>query len=308
MTSNTDPRKKRPWFISAFRLVVIAYATILTAMWLMESRLVYPGAYVNRSVSPAGTEFKPFHYDAIDGRSIEGWRIDQPGTTRTVLFFHGNGTKAAWLESLAYKLRSTLNATIVLAEYRGYQFDAVTPNENNVIEDSLAAHAAVSQAFSIPPEDVILYGRSLGGGCAAAVAQKANSKTVILERTFDSVLNVAANRFSIFPIRWLMSNHFDSADRLRSFRGQVIQIHGPPDTVVPIEHARRLHQSIPAENKLFLEVADLGHNDPLPVEILDRVESLMIDPSAGHDPSGRHGIIEPVVSGPAARAMHDAAF
>lgn len=277
-------KRKRHWTISLLRLGLIAYTTALIMLVVMEPQLVYPGAYLltdNQSPDDFSdqalqvSKCQSWEYPAQDGSRIVGRLLDRPGAARTVLFFHGNGVKAALLDDWTKRLSDSLNANVLAAEYRGFQNSDVTPHESNLIADGLAAHDAICQHYNLPPQDLILYGRSLGGGCAAAVAAQRNTKTLILDRTFDSAADVAAEKFPVFPVRWLMRNQFDSINRLNNYHGRLIQIHGTPDEVVPIKNGKRLHAAIPSSSKVFLEVPGMYHNDRLPTRLLQQVEQLI---------------------------------
>ena len=268
-------KRKRHWAVSLLRIMGLSYGTVLVMLVVMESKLVFPGAYDDRQSSSGSALSQPWDYPAQDGTTITGRLLDRPGCDRTVLFFHGNGVKASLLDDWIARLGRRLDANVLAAEYRGFQDENTTPNETNLIEDSLAAHDAICLHYDLPPQDLILYGRSLGGGCAAAVAAQRDTKTLILDRTFDSVVNVAADRFPIFPIRWLMRNQFDSIEQLRHFKGRLIQIHGTTDEIVPITHGKRLHESITAAIKIFIEVPGMRHNDPMPGKTLDEIRRLI---------------------------------
>ena len=268
-------KRRRHWVISLLRIMAISYVTVLVMLVLMEAKLLFPGAYLSSEVPPQPFASQPWQYSAEDGSTITGRLLERPGSKRTVLFFHGNGVRAAWLDDWTTRISRLLDANVLAAEYRGFQDVDVTPSESNLIADSLCAHDALCNHYGLRSEDLIVYGRSLGGGCAAAVAAERNTKTLILDRTFDSVANVASDKFPIFPIRMLMRNQFDSLERLRGYKGRLIQIHGTTDEVVPIAHGQRLYDSIPASDKVFLKVPGMYHNDPIPSKTLDEVSRLV---------------------------------
>lgn len=274
-SSDSPPRSSlRRIAIVSIRVVLISYVAILVMLVVMESRLVYPGAYMNNQMArePIFLTSQPWEYPAQDGSTIIGQLLDRPGSSCTVLYLHGNAVKANQVDQWISRLSEHLNANVLAAEYRAFQSDDIAPHESNIIADSLAAHDALCQHYKLSASDLIVYGRSLGGGCAAAVASRRGTKTLILDRTFDSVANVAAAKYPMFPVRWLMKNQFDSVQCLRAYEGHLIQIHGTPDQVVPITNGKRLHESIPSADKVFLEIPDMGHNDRLPGEILDDVD------------------------------------
>jgi fermentation-respiration switch protein FrsA (DUF1100 family) len=283
-SSQRPEKKKRPRYRSRSRrvattlikIVVLAYATVIGAMVMMEPRLVYTGAFDNSgrntgaTTVPSGAESPGFgiqsvQYKSSDGVVLNGRLIERPGSENVVLFFHGNGGRAARLDSWLKTLSETFDASAMVAEYRGYE-DDVTPTEKGVINDAFAARDYLCKRYDRNPEQIILYGRSLGGGCAVAVASMDGAQVLILERTFDRMVDVAANRYPVLPVRYLMRNRYDSIAKITGYKGPLIQLHGTADKIVSIEHGRRLFESAPCEPKHWIEVKGLGHNGGIPPE------------------------------------------
>ncbi|MEM9644483.1 MAG: alpha/beta fold hydrolase [Planctomycetota bacterium] len=252
----------------------------------METRLVYPGAFVEADArdwrsEAIGTE--SLRYTSVDGTVLEGRLVRRRDSGRHVLFFHGNGTKAVWSIGFMRRLAGALDASVFAPEYRGYGASddhgdtgegvrrSDHPTEARVVEDCIAAADAYCEKAGVSPEQVILYGSSLGGGCAAAVAQQRGARAVILERTFGRLVDVAAEKYWFLPVRWLMKNRFDSSARLAKYLGPVLQIHGDIDHVVPIQHARSLEATLVTNDHEFELVSGLGHNDFIDQETLARV-------------------------------------
>ncbi|MCA9136522.1 MAG: hypothetical protein KDB00_07180, partial [Planctomycetales bacterium] len=116
-------RRKRHWMISLIRIVLISYVVVLVMLVMTETQMLYPGAYMKldgNSFQPAST-CRPWEYPAEDGTMIVGRLRDRPGSSRTVLFFHGNGVKAIQLDHWIERLSQHLNANVMAAEYRGFQ-------------------------------------------------------------------------------------------------------------------------------------------------------------------------------------------
>ena len=257
------------------RLLAMSYIAIVLAMVVFESRLVYPGAYMTIRPTQQSVQCQPWEYKAVDGTAITGRLFESPSHRSTVLFLHGNGITVDRLDSWIVQLGNSLNANVLAAEYRSFQNDDVTPHCDNLIEDALAAHDALCEHYQLSSQDLIVYGRSLGGACAAAVAARRNTQTLILDRTFGQITEVAAERFPIFPVRLLMRNRFDSISELKGFQGSVIQLHGNIDRIVPILHGKRLFDSLSTRRKQFIEVSDLRHNDPMPIATMQQIANLV---------------------------------
>ena len=108
-----------------------------------------------------------------------------------------------------------------------------------------------------------------------AVASLGGAKALILERTFDRLVDVAAAKYPVLPVPFLMSNRYDSIAKLTAYKGPLIQLHGTADALIPIEHAERLFQSSRCQPRHWIAVEGLGHNDQLPAtalgEIVERI-------------------------------------
>ena len=90
---------------------------------------------------------------------------------------------------------------------------------------------------------------------AAQIAAKRKPAALILESTFTSV--AAFSRRYCVP-EFLARHPFRTDKVLAGLDIPVLIIHGSRDTIVPVEHGRRLSQL--ARNGVYVEY-DCGHND-----------------------------------------------
>ena len=259
----------------AARLILLCYVGVLVALVLMESRLIYPAAFmgdrgitaesvVDSTRAVGNDSFEVIQYPSSGGELISALFLRRSNTDRVVLYFHGNGEQAAWLSDWAERLSENLDASVLLAEFGGFGNDIGTPSEQTLVADSLSAYDALIKQLGYNDSEIVLYGRSLGGGCATAVAEQRRSKILILERSFDSMVNVAAAKYPVFPVKWLMRNRFESIERLRNYQGAILQIHGTSDRVIPIDHAKQLESTLSSNEREFHTIEGLGHNQRLP--------------------------------------------
>ncbi|TWU01770.1 Alpha/beta hydrolase family protein [Neorhodopirellula pilleata] len=294
-TLGTDPGrqpKSRPsiqWRI--FRtasFLVFVYLCVCAALVYWEPRLVFPGAYFdaiplmdpNRFTpdEPIVGTVSPFEYTTTDGSALFGRIYVRDDAERVVLFLHGNGIRAIEMDGWTRRLSDVLDATVLTAEYRGFQASAFTPTQESCIEDAVSAMDALSEATGTPVEKILVYGRSLGGGIAAGlidelVKRKTPPKSIVLDRTFDSVAEAGSDMFWFLPVKVLMHNHFDSVAHLNQYQGNVVQIHGAPDRIVPMKNGRALYESLTTPTKVWIEVPDMRHNDRISLESLRRIRS-----------------------------------
>lgn len=264
------PGRLRRFAVATGRIIAMGYATVLVMLVVMESRLVYPGAYMDISpTNPDGVQ--SVDYQSADGTKLVGRLYEQPDAEHTVLYFHGNGITAGRESQTIANLGALFNANVMAAEYRGFDSLEGTPNETDVIADSMAARDYLVDRFSVKPDQLVLYGQSLGGGCAVAVASDSGAKLLVLDRTFDKMVDVAQGMYWFVPVKYLMRNRFDSVARIQNYTGPLVQLHGNADQLIPIKHGKHLHDSAPSKVKHWIVADGMGHNDATPSEAWDEV-------------------------------------
>ena len=270
MNAHVKSGRFRRYFYRTGISLLAMYAMIVVALALLEPRLVYPGAYITTVPLDRAMATEPVEYTTSDGNQLKGRLLRRAECSNYLLFMHGNLSKAQRLDELAQRLSSAFDATVLLAEYRGYE-DDITPTETGLIQDCEAAREYLCESFGIRNSDIILYGRSLGGGCAVALAANGGAKALILERTYDELVGIASRQYPWVPVRLIMQNRFDSMEKINGYTGPIIVIHGTADELIPIECGRRLFQAADSDRKKLIEVTGLGHNDRLPAEYLREV-------------------------------------
>ena len=81
----------------------------------------------------------------------------------------------------------------------------------------------------------------------------------MLRSPFASLTTVGQHHYPVLPVRLLLRDRFASLDRAHQIRCPVLVVAGAHDTIIPIDHTRRLYDAIVAP-KTFLELA-ADHND-----------------------------------------------
>ncbi|MGI9468989.1 MAG: alpha/beta hydrolase [Rubripirellula sp.] len=270
MTDTVKPKRIRRYLIRTVCTFLVIYAIIIVALALLETRLVYPGAYVTTVPLHKAMSTAPIEYTTSDGNELKGRLLTRKNSPNYLLFMHGNFSKAQRLDELAERLSAAFDATVLMAEYRGYE-DDITPTESGLVHDCEAARDYLCENFGIGKSGIILYGRSLGGGCAVALAANGGAKALVLERTYDELVGIASRQYPWIPVRLIMQNRFDSVGKINDYQGPIVVIHGTTDKVIPIECGRRLFEAADSEQKKLIEITGLGHNDRLPPQSLQEV-------------------------------------
>lgn len=260
------------------------YAAVAAATFFFQRHLLFfPSFTYEFSPSDAGLSYEQVWVNTEDGERLHGWLIAaQPDSAGqgTVLFFQGNAGNKASRIPLAANL-SNAGYSVFLVDYRGYgQSTGQPPTEGGLYADALASWRFLVDGRGIDPNNIVLFGRSLGGGPATWLATQVDARALLLESTFTSVPNVAAYHYPILPVRWLARYQFDSLSRIVDIGMPVHVIHGRGDEVVPFEHGQRLYGAARSP-KAFTATHDT-HNRVSEETIRARLEALR---GAGERPS-----------------------
>jgi len=227
-----------------------------------ERRIIYhPHKYPEGNWNPSSSSVsrEDVHFTASDGVRLHGWYIPSAGAKATLLWFHGNaGNITHRLGNI--EMLKPLNLNIFIFDYRGYGKSEGEPDEKGIYSDSQAAYDWLVKVKNILPEEIILFGRSLGGICAVEVASGNPAAGLILESVFPSAGKMAEKIFPVLPLGGAIKSRFDAISKVPDLKLPKLFIHGTQDEIVPYKLGRELF-SVAADPKEFYDIQGAGHND-----------------------------------------------
>ena len=179
--------------------------------------------------------------------------LPNPKAKLTILYSHGNAEDLGDIRSRLDRLHK-LGFQVFAYDYRGYGKSDGQPSEQNAYQDTETAYRYLTEQLKVPPQTIVAYGRSIGGGSATDLASRKPIGGLIVENTFTSAFRV------VLPIPLLPFDKFTNQDKLRQVRVPVLILHSQQDTVIPFHHGETLYASA-NEPKRSLWVPDAGHND-----------------------------------------------
>jgi len=240
-------------------LVTGVYLVIVVMACMSQSRMMYqPTREIEQTPSDAGMQFEEVTFTAADGTQLHGWFVPVEDPRAVVLWFHGNGGNIGHrIETLG--IFHQLGVSAFIFDYRGYGQSEGTPDEKGTYLDADAAWAYLTEQRGVRADQIVLFGRSLGGVFAARRAEASDVAGVIVESAFTSVPDLGADMYPLLPTRWLSRFRYPTGDHLAGARCPVLVMHSPDDEIIPYKHGRRLFELAPGP-KMFVEMTG-GHND-----------------------------------------------
>jgi abhydrolase domain-containing protein 17 len=188
-----------------------------------------------------------------NGDKISARYLFNPTATYTILYAHGNAEDLGDIEPIL-QILSDSGFSVLAYDYRGYGTSEGRPSERHAYEDIDTAYSYLTQKLRIPPQKIIAYGRSVGGGSTVDLAARQPVAGLILESTFTQAFRVIVP-FPLFPF-----DKFLNIDKIQKINCPVLIIHGTADTTVPFSHGQQLFRAAP-EPKSSLWVEGATHND-----------------------------------------------
>jgi fermentation-respiration switch protein FrsA (DUF1100 family) len=208
--------------------------------------------------------------EAPDSPRIHAWWWpDADANAPTVLYLHG----ARWnltgqLARIAQLHR--FGFSVLAIDYRGFgKSDGDLPSEASVYEDAQVGWDWVVRHAPDPARRFI-YGHSLGGAVAVDLAARLSrgdrpaARGLIIESTFTSLADMASELTHGWLPSLLLTQKFDSIEKIRRIRMPVLVVHGAEDRYVPSRFSAALYRAAPEPKKLLL-IANGSHNNSLAV-------------------------------------------
>jgi len=158
-----------------------------------------------------------------------------------LLISHGNAENIYIVYQWVLKyLAKFVNVNVVIYEYTGYSEETkeFSCSEQYCYNDAEAAYNYIIYDLKVPPERIVLFGRSLGSGPSCYLAEKYPVGGLFLNSGFMSVFRVA------FKFRWtLPGDMFPNIDRIKNIKCPVCIVHSIRDEIIPFYHAREMYKN-----------------------------------------------------------------
>jgi pimeloyl-ACP methyl ester carboxylesterase len=235
---------------------LMAYALIVGAARLLHRRVLYQPPDEAAADVPEGAAL--LTAKAADGVSVNALEFVAPKATRTIVHFHGNAETAEANAFLAREMKKR-GFSVVLVEYRGYgRSRGTSPTEEGLYLDA-AAILDVLAARGIGPDQVVLWGQSLGTGVAAEMANRGRGARLALVAPFTSTVAMASRVMPFLPASLVMIDRFDTLSKAPSIAAPTLVVHGDIDDVIPFEQGETVSRAL--AHGTFLKVPEGRHDN-----------------------------------------------
>lgn len=238
------------WSLAA---LAIGYILVVLLLYVFQTNLIFhPVSDLPYTPEFVGLKYEDVNFSSEDGVQLHGWYVPHVDPRGTILFQHGNaGNISGRMETIQMLNRIGLN--VFIYDYRGYGQSEGSPSEEGTYRDAMAAWRYLTEVQHIVPNRIVLMGRSLGGAITGWLANQVTPAGVILESTFTSAPDLAADLYPMFPTRKLIKFNFPNFQYIKNINVPLLIAHSTEDDLIPYEHGQKLFK-LANEPKTFFEM------------------------------------------------------
>ncbi|CAF1348013.1 unnamed protein product [Rotaria magnacalcarata] len=231
---------------------------------------------LDRSPEDFQMGYQSIYLQTLDGEFIHSYWIpksDDINSTSTLLYLHGAGGNISHRLEVVRLFHDNLHCNILIIDYRGFGKSSGSPTELGLYIDAQTAYDYLVYKQKILPENIIIFGTSLGASVAIQlVSDPLNRvKLAIFENAFISVPEIAkyfiAYAKSVIGVTKSIGfiYLFDSLPKVRRIECPCLYLTGLLDPIIPTWMSNTLYNETRTARKRHLCEYPFGKHNDLPI-------------------------------------------
>ncbi|MER3434546.1 MAG: phospholipase [Leptolyngbya sp. ERB_1_1] len=252
----------------ALTIALGIYAIVCFVLFLIQGRFIFfPTHTIYKTPAALGLSAQevwlPVKNWLGQTERIHGWWLQgENPSLGVVLYFHGNGGTLGGIDQM--DRIHQLGFSVLVISYRGYgKSEGGFPSESQLYEDAQTAWNYLTHDRNIPPNQITIYGYSIGGAVAIELATRhPDARALIVQSSFTSMKEMALRQkhFRAFPLDLILTQRFNSIDKVKFLKMPVLYFHGDADTLIPPAMSQALYEATPTLKQLLF-IRGANHND-----------------------------------------------
>jgi hypothetical protein len=225
--------------------VILAYFSSGLIIFLFQKKFIY---HPSQQTTINEKEI------VINSGDVElfGWLIN-PGKDSAIIYFGGN---AEYIENHIDTFKRRLpNYTIYFINYRGYGKSGGKPSETDILNDTLAVYDYIKNKH----HSISAIGRSLGSGVANFLGSKRKLDKIVLLTPYDSMVDIAKERFWFLPISLLATERYMSKTYAQDVTANVLIFIAEDDKTISIKRSLALEENYKKTKPTKIIIKDTNH-------------------------------------------------
>lgn len=230
-------------------------------------------------------------FENKDRMSLNAWYAPAKDGKPVILYCHGQAEHIAYLQK-PYQVMIDNGYGVFAVEYRGHGKSEGIPSEVGIYQDICDAVEFLKANKGLREEDIVVWGRSMGGAVAADAATKHNFAGAILESTFTTIkeaseyiIKSGCNHPIFGPRRKFlfrlakfcpMSQQFNTVGKIHKIKSPLLILHSKNDLIVDYRMAQTNAQTHGNARLFMVEEGSHDHSDWAYDEVLDFLAQISV--------------------------------
>jgi pimeloyl-ACP methyl ester carboxylesterase len=250
-----------PTIRTIFKVTLLSYAVIgIAGYYLQDKLLLHPVAIPNGDNYTINQPYREIQLPVDSNTSFHFVQFSRPDDTLTkgvVLYFHGNRENINRYARFAPPFVEE-NYEVWMADYPGFGKAKGKATEALMYEEAKQLYLLARKKYA--PEQIIIYGKSIGTGVASWLASVRDSRHLILETPYYSIPSLLQPVLGIYPLKRLLRFQFPTYQYLPMITAPVTILHGTDDGVIRYSNASKLIPLL-KKNDRFVTIPGGSHNN-----------------------------------------------
>lgn len=232
--------------ISMILPIIMSLLAINILVYLLKYRLVFKPSR-NIPIIEIGIPYEEINICVNDTESINMLHFPRENCEKLFIFSHGTSGNLYHRVKLVENIMNKLETSVILYDYRGYGRSIGSCSEENLYQDIETVYNCAIQKYK--PENIILYGSSLGTIPTIHLASTINCKLVILHAPFVSLRQIIPWYLRYFI--YFAINDFNMIEKIKSIKSPTLIFHSTDDNVIPYWHSTEIINNLTNEKLLI---------------------------------------------------------
>lgn len=242
-----EPGQWGPWLAKRLIVVVSLVVILILGGIAYKNKLIFhPTTDIYKTPESFALNYKESWEELKSGDKVKVWRVQSPyedSGAKTAIVLQGNSGNVSLMSS-RMALLAYLGFNVLSADYPGYGQNEGAPSEEGTYETAeMLWNLAIESGAK--PEEIVIYGFSVGGGAAAYLAEAHQPAALVLDSTFTRLRDVPTVRFPVlaYYLKTILGDAYDTKERLKNIKSPLLVIHSPDDDLVPYKLGVELYDT-----------------------------------------------------------------
>lgn len=256
--------------------LVILYPLVGVLLYYFQEKIIFHPEIINRTDK---YDFKIPHNEMNIDLPEHDYNIVRfypqqidSANKKLVLYFHGNMTNISHYADFApYFTKHGYEVWMI--DYPGYGKSRGRLTEKSIYHGGMVLYdTALAKGYK--PENIIIYGKSLGTGVAAYLASNEKCRRLMLETPYYNMPTLAKSYFPVYP-SIIVKYNFPVNEYVQKVEAPVSIFHGTADGTIPYSNSSQLKSLLKTKDE-YITIHGGDHNNLYDFKLMkEKIDSLL---------------------------------